>query len=174
MEGAIEEEETFDNKKLQWTTEALEALRRVPEGYQRRRAKAQVEKSARVQKIPTITKDLVREAVGDTMDDTRELQEKGTLETSASDGPGDRAAAGKPAAGDLIEDGDFKWTPDARARLQRVPEGFMRTRTQERMEACAEERSTTIITLEIAEEGIEEARRIMEEMIRKQNEEGGE
>jgi nucleotide-binding universal stress UspA family protein len=171
MEGAIEEEETFDNVTLEWTTEALEALRQVPEGYQRRRSKAQIEKSARVQKVPTITRELVVSVVGDTMEDTRDMGEKGKLEKSATDGPGDRSAPGKPAAGELIEDGDFKWTPEAKARLERVPEGFMRTRTKERMEACAEDRETRLITLEIAEEGIEEGRKLMEEMIREQNEE---
>lgn len=170
MEGDIEEEATFDDVKLQWTSEALAALRQVPEGYQRRRAKAQVEKTARVKKIPTITRELVLNAVGDTMEDTSHLKEKGKLSKSSADGPGDRAAAPKPAGGELIEDGDFKWTPDAVARLERVPEGFMRSRTKERMEACARDRETTIITLEIAEEGIAEGRKMMEEMIRKQNE----
>lgn len=172
LEGAIKEEETFDDVKLEWTTEALEALRQVPEGYQRRRSKAQIEKTARVQKIPTITRDLVRKTVGDTMEDTERLQERGKLEKSASDGPGDRTAGKKSAGDELIPDGDFRWTPEARARLQRVPEGFMRTRTKERMEACAREQDTLLITLEIAEAGIEEGRKMMEEMIRKQNEEG--
>ncbi|MFB3131296.1 MAG: universal stress protein, partial [Rhodothermales bacterium] len=36
LEGGVEEEETFDNIKLKWTTEARKALREVPDGYQMR------------------------------------------------------------------------------------------------------------------------------------------
>lgn len=171
LEGGVEEEETFDNIKLQWTKEAREALRRVPDGYQMRRAKAQIEKNARVKKIPTITLDLVTDVIGDTLKTTEHLSERGPLKKSTPDGPGDRTAARKPALEALIQDGDFQWTPDAAARLERVPEGFMRSRTKERVEACAVQQSTTLITLAVCEDGIAEGRRLMEEMLRKQAEE---
>lgn len=173
LEGAIEEEETFDHVKLQWTTEARNALRQVPDGYQMRRAKAQIEKNARVKKIPTITLDLVLAVVGDTLADTQHLAERGALKKSASDGPGDRAAATKPAREELVQDGDFLWTPDAVARINRVPEGFMRTRTKGRVEDAARQHNTTLITLAITEEGIAEGVKMMEEMLRKQAEEQG-
>jgi len=169
LEGPIEEEETFDNIKLKWTTDARNALREVPDGYQMRRAKAQIEKNARVKKIPTITLDLVMNVIGDTLDDTQHLTAKGNLKKSTADGPGDRSAAAKPAEA-LIQDGDFQWTPDAWARLERVPEGFMRNGTKKRMENCARAHGTTLITLDIAEEGIAEGLKAMEKMIREQAE----
>ena len=69
----------------------------------------------------------------------------------------------------LVRDGDFSWTPDAVARLNRVPEGFMRKATKGRVEKAAKARSVDVITLEICEEGIAEGRKVMEELIRKQN-----
>ncbi|MFQ5568842.1 MAG: universal stress protein [Rhodothermales bacterium] len=171
LEGGIEEEETFDRIKLNWTAEARHALRQVPDGYQMRRARAQIEKNARVKNIPTITLDMVTDVIGDTLDDTKHLAERGTLKRATENEGSDRTAPSKPAAEELIQDGDFLWTPEAAARLQRVPEGFMRTRTKERMESAARAHNTTLITLEIGEEGIAESRRLMEEMLRKQAEE---
>ena len=138
-----------------------------------RRAKAQIEKNARVKKIPTITLDMVMAIIGDTLEGTKHLSERGVLKKSATDGPGDRDAASKPALEELVQDGDFLWTPDALARLNRVPEGFMRTRTKDRVEEAARKHSTTLITLAITEEGIAEGVKMMEEMLRQQAEEKG-
>lgn len=159
LEGGVEEETTFDNVKLKWTAQAREAIREVPEGYQRRRAKAQIEKSARVKKIPTITKDLVLDVVGDVLPDTEALEARGKLNQSAVDGA--------PTMNqDIIRDGPFSWTADAVARLNRVPEGFMRSGTKRRMEATARKQGTDLITLEVAEDGIKDALKVMEQMIK--------
>ena len=56
-EGGTAEEETFDGVRLQWSEQAKKALRGVPRGYMRRNVKARIEKSARSQKIATITND---------------------------------------------------------------------------------------------------------------------
>src|SRR5207302_2947392 len=56
-EGGVEEEEAFDGFKVKWTGEAKEILNRVPKGYERRRVKARIEKIARVQRLPSITRD---------------------------------------------------------------------------------------------------------------------
>ena len=74
----------------------------------------------------------------------------------------------KSAEPELIQNDDFSWTEEAWNRLQRVPEGFMRDGTQKRMENCACKHDTTVITIEIAEEGIKEGLKAMEEMIAKQ------
>src|SRR5205814_8990189 len=57
LERGVEEEEAFDGFKVKWTTEAKEVLNRVPKGYERRRVKARIEKIARVQRLPSITRD---------------------------------------------------------------------------------------------------------------------
>ena len=57
------------------------------------------------------------------------------------------------------------WTEDAIARVFRVPAGFMRNQTQERIEALASERGVTGIDLALVEEGIEFGKQMMAEMI---------
>ncbi|HKQ96988.1 MAG TPA: PCP reductase family protein, partial [Candidatus Polarisedimenticolia bacterium] len=57
------------------------------------------------------------------------------------------------------------WTEDAIARVFRVPAGFMRNQTQERIEAVAAERAATTIDLALVEEGIEFGKKMMAEMI---------
>jgi hypothetical protein len=59
----------------------------------------------------------------------------------------------------------FDWTSDAVQRVFRVPAGFMRNKTQERIEELAHERAVTSIDLTLVEEGIEIGRRMMAEMI---------
>ena len=66
-EGGAEEEETFDGVRLQWSEESKKALRRVPRGYMRRNVKARIEKSARSQKISTITNAFATEIINDSM-----------------------------------------------------------------------------------------------------------
>ena len=165
LEGATEEVETFDKKKIKWTRDARELLRKVPDGYQMRRARAQIEKSARVKGLDTITRDMVAAVVEDLLEDTSVLSAPGS---GLKENPAEQAPAREAVSVELIDQGAYKWTPDAWARLERVPEGFMRDKTKGRMETAADGHNTTIITLEIAEEGIEVSRKAMEEAIRKQ------
>ena len=50
-------------------------------------------------------------------------------------------------------------------RILRVPAGFMRNQTQERIEALARERGVATIDLALVEEGIEIGKRMMAEMM---------
>ncbi len=162
LEGPVEEQETFDDVKLKWTAEARDVLREVPEGYQRRRAKAQIEKNARVKRIPVITRELVRGVVGTTLQDTQHLDERGKLTMTATD------AANNLPEQEIIRDGEFTWTAEAVDRLNRVPEGFMRNTTKKRVEQAAREKQTSHIDLELTEAGIAIGRQLMEDMIKKQ------
>jgi len=54
------------------------------------------------------------------------------------------------------------WEAAALARLMRVPEGFMRDKSKERIEAYARQRGLGDITLEVCEAGLAEARKVME------------
>ncbi len=170
LEGKLEAIETFDKQKLQWTAEARELLRKVPDGYQMRRARAQIEKGARVKGIDTITREMVEYAVEDLLEDTAELSERGRLKGRKSEVEDQRSDA--PTRPALLQKGEFRWTKDAWRRLERVPEGFMRDQTKVRMEDAARTRDTTIITLEIAEAGLVEARKAMEEAIKQQQANG--
>ena len=59
----------------------------------------------------------------------------------------------------------FDWTADATQRILRVPAGFMRNKTQERIEELARERDAKGIDLALVEEGIEMGKKMMAEMI---------
>ena len=74
-EGGAAEEETFDGVRLQWSEESKKALRRVPRGYMRRNVKARIEKSARSQKIGTITNAFATEIIDDSMGEAAAVRE---------------------------------------------------------------------------------------------------
>ena len=59
----------------------------------------------------------------------------------------------------------FDWTDDAVQRIFRVPAGFMRSKTQERIEELARERAAATIDQALVEEGIEIGKKMMAEMI---------
>jgi hypothetical protein len=59
----------------------------------------------------------------------------------------------------------FEWTDEAAQRIMRVPAGFMRNKTQERIEELAHERAATTIDLALVEAGIEIGKKMMAEMI---------
>ncbi|HEX2275665.1 MAG TPA: universal stress protein [Candidatus Tectomicrobia bacterium] len=170
-EGGAEAEETFDGLTLRWTLEAKEELRRVPVAYMRRRAKARVEKTARVRKLTTITRDFVLPIVRESI---AEAEAIGAAPKSGQDGaangraPTNGGSAAEPAPSPAVEAvqlGAFSWTQDALNRLNRVPEGFMRDMTREKIEEYARQHEASLVTLEVAEKGIEVGRQLMAEMI---------
>ncbi|MBI3755585.1 MAG: hypothetical protein HY265_05440, partial [Deltaproteobacteria bacterium] len=57
------------------------------------------------------------------------------------------------------------WTDEAKNRLARVPEGFMRNMTKTRIEGFAKEKGVNLITLEIAENVVGEAKKAMTGMM---------
>ena len=62
--------------------------------------------------------------------------------------------------------GAATWTAEAEARLERVPEGFMRDASRERIEGFADRGGHSVVTLEVVEAGLTKARRAMEEAMR--------
>lgn len=60
---------------------------------------------------------------------------------------------------------NITWTDEAKNRLAKVPEGFMRNMTQSRIESFAREKGVGSITIDIAEEVIGEARKAMPGMM---------
>jgi nucleotide-binding universal stress UspA family protein len=170
-EGGAESEETFDGLTLRWTLEAKEELRRVPVAYMRRRAKARIEKTARVRKLTAITRDLVLPIVHESIVEAEAIGATPKNEHKAAlDGPapsnGASTAGPSPApAVETVQLGAFSWTQDALNRLNRVPEGFMRDMTREKIEEYAREHGVALVTLEVAEKGIEVGRQLMAEMI---------
>ena len=63
----------------------------------------------------------------------------------------------------------YTWDPEALKRLERAPEGFMRDCTKALIIKHAEKLGTTVITLDVANEGIEQAKHTMEEAMKSGN-----
>jgi hypothetical protein len=175
VEGGLQEETTYDGRKLRWSEEARKGLWTMKNAYQRRRVKARVEKRARMMKLDAITLDFARQVIE---------EETGTpLEIGSASAPEPREGAtarqapqsGAQTSGEarLIARDDkknplispFDWTTDATQRIFRVPAGFMRNKTQERVEELARERGAATIDLALVEDGIEIGKKMMAEMI---------
>ena len=62
-EGGLEEETTYDGRKLRWSEDARKGLWTMKNAYQRRRVKARVEKRARMMKLDAITLDFARQVI---------------------------------------------------------------------------------------------------------------
>ncbi|HUI66372.1 MAG TPA: universal stress protein [Bacteroidota bacterium] len=146
-EGGIETEEAYDGIQLKWTDEARKLIRTVPPGFIRRRAKAKIDKLARKKGIETITREFASPMIEEELAYVKVQQ------------GGNGKAEDHPSGG-------FSWTPEARQRVERVPEGFMRDCTQGLIEKHAKTIGASTITLEIANQGIEEGKRTMEEAMR--------
>lgn len=161
QEGALEEEATFDGKKLTWTAEAKEVLRRVPSGYQRRRSMARIEKTARVRGFDAVTRDLALDVVQQDMADTSYLTPRGEVmkvPVKVDEQPDDVTARTR-------EGSPLPWTDAAWKRIERVPPGFMRDMTRERVEGFAKDKSLAEVNLALCEEGIAEGRKMMAKML---------
>ncbi|HKQ61635.1 MAG TPA: universal stress protein [Candidatus Polarisedimenticolaceae bacterium] len=170
-EGGLDEETTYDGRKLQWTQDAKRALWTLKDAYQRRRAKARVEKSARVKKLPTVTLDFARRVIEEETGlplvvppaGELPLPEAGVVPAAAAVEDGLKLVARDAKNNPLLS--VFDWTPEAIERVLRVPAGFMRKKTQDRIEELARERQAAAIDLTLVEDGIAFGRKMMEEMI---------
>ena len=202
VEGGLQEETTYDGRKLRWTEEAKKGLWTMKNAYQRRRTKARVEKRARMKRLDAITLEFARQVIeeetgtpleiqapsghpsaqrtraGDPAPDTTRVRAAVAPESGAGGGSDPSATSGSPGATSSGEPrliarderknpliSTFDWTSDAAQRILRVPAGFMRSKTQERIEELARERAAAAIDLALVEEGIEIGKRMMAEMI---------
>src|SRR4051794_31275273 len=184
-EGGLTEEVTYDGRKLKWSEAAKRALWTLKDAYKRRRAKARIEKTARLRKLPTITLELAQQvveeetgvpldsgiaAVGDavaaaSVDEAPETEAQSAPVTEPGQGE-KRLIARDPKNVPLLS--AWTWHGEAVERILRVPAGFMRNRTQDRIEALAAERGVDAVNLALVEDGIAVGRQMMEEMLRNQ------
>ena len=191
VEGGLQEETTYDGRKLRWSEDARKGLWTMKNAYQRRRVKARVEKRARMKKLDAITLDFARQVIEEETGAPLEIQVPSADLTRAPCAPKARLAGAERARGPratamevrrgearlaearLIARDDkknplistFDWTDDAAQRILRVPAGFMRNKTQERIEELARERAAAAIDLALVEDGIEIGKQMMAEMI---------
>ena len=123
--------------KLQWTDDARGLLKTISSGYLRRRTRARIEKVAKVQRLPVITKELTLKMIEETTGETQELKH-------------DSKTGVSPV-----------WMDEAVHRLELVPAGFMRNMTKEKIEKLALEKGKTKIDLSLSEEAIGKAKETM-------------
>jgi len=127
----------------------------------RRNVKARIEKSARSQKISTITNAFATEIIDDSMgeaaavrEDAPELRE---VQAQVPDSQNAEAVQGFESP--------VEWTEEAVERLNLVPAGFMRNITQTRIEQRAQEHNITQVTLDFAARVIEDGRSLANEVL---------
>jgi hypothetical protein len=173
VEGGLEEETTYDGRKLRWSEEARKGLWTMKNAYQRRRVKARVEKSARMRRLDAITLEFARQVIEEETGAPLDIQAPSADRTPARANEATTSGGGAGSEARLIARDErknplistFEWTNEATQRIFRVPAGFMRSQTQERVEELARERPAAAIDLALVEEGIEIGKRMMAEMI---------
>ncbi|QPJ66103.1 MAG: universal stress protein [Candidatus Nitrohelix vancouverensis] len=147
--GELSTMTTFDDKYIQWSKEALQILEEYPEGHVRRKAHARVEKNARIQNIPTVTVAFANKILNEKIvQEKKEVPAKDYMNFGAGLNPD-----------------DFNWSKEALERLERVPQGFMRDNTRNRVMGYCDENSIKDISLEVCETGIRESVKLMEQAI---------
>src|SRR2546421_4050391 len=151
-EGGVEEEEAFDGFKVKWTAEAKEVLNRVPKGYERRRVKARIEKIARVQRLPSITRDFA---------DTNLDEAYAPVADIVSDAVPPAPKPPEPDAEPAVT-----WTDDPVERMKRVPAGFMRMLARTKVEERATKIRAEMITRDVVEGGLVDARLMMDQALK--------
>lgn len=167
-EGGLETQLAYDDVPMQWTKDAKEAIRAVPAGFQRRRAKAKIEKTARKLGMITITLEyagtMINEAASEEYtpifaNKTASAEGEAQVTQITNGGQSQHDTASSP----------YIWDPEALKRLERAPEGFMRDCTRALIIKHAEKLGTTDITLDVATQGIEQAKHTMEEAMKSGN-----
>ncbi|MFQ5894448.1 MAG: universal stress protein [Nitrospinota bacterium] len=169
-QGGVMEEEAFDGQRLQWTKAARHSLQQVSDAHQRRRAKARIEKAARLKKLSTISLEFARPLIEESVDPAHLPQDARPAAPQAKQASPPPAEAvpreegsppfSPPLGGELAgaEEEDLRWTEEAEASLGRVPEGFPRAMTRKRVEAEARAQGRQVITLALAERAIARVR----------------
>jgi hypothetical protein len=173
-EGEVETDLAYDDVPMQWTKDAKEAIRAVPAGFQRRRAKAKIEKSARKLGMTTITLEyaapMIKEAASEDYQPIFANKGAGTsVEAQTKLAEVQENGRQEDGSNAHAESASYSWTVEAQARLDRAPEGFMRDCTKALIIKHADKLGTTHITLEVANEGIEQAKGYMEEAMKTGN-----
>ncbi len=126
-----------DSERPNWTAAALARVAKVPEMV-RASVKAGIEDLALERNLKEVSLELAEEGVAE-------------ARKAMCPVPEAPAKAVPEAPAEAKPDG-LAWTAEATTRLQRIPEGFMRDMTQERVESFARKNGAETITLAMVEE----------------------
>jgi hypothetical protein len=117
-----------------------------------------------MKRLDTITLEFARRVIEEETGAPLEIQAAPAKEQAGAGAEGEaKLIARDDKKNPLIS--TFEWTNDAAQRILRVPAGFMRNKTQERVEALAREHAAASIDLALVEEAIEIGKKIMAEVI---------
>ncbi len=167
-EGGLSLEVGYDGVPLNWTEDAKNTLRAVPAGFERRRAKAKVEKTARKMGFQTITNEFAIRMIrglDEVLDEGVEIggnaisKAVSQMKAEKESAEKNESAPAKPSTP------QFTWTDEGTERIERVPVGFMRDATRQHVENYAFSSNATHITLEVVEAGIAKATSEMEAVL---------
>ncbi len=178
-EGGRIDEPSYDGRKLSWTREARSALLGIESAYLRRRTKARIEKAIRLRKLKTVTlefaQELIEEETGVPLaaaaTDRLDNSQNASQTNSDLDSNGKRLIARDTNRVPVFS--NFSWSKEAIERILRVPAGFMRDRTQARIEELAQPHGGQEIDLARVEAGIDLGLQTMAEMVAQSDEESG-
>lgn len=146
----------FDGVTMIWEEKALKRLESIPVGFMRDNVKLRIEKYARSKKSDRITEEMASQNIDEGKKKMGGMSDMMSKMAGAMTGN-----QPKPEP----KDKSFQWTDEAKSRVERVPEGFMRNMTQQRIEQYAGDIGANEITLEIAEKGISGATETMSSMM---------
>src|SRR5437868_2179033 len=155
-EGPVDEEVAFDDFKVKRPAESKERLSRVPNGYERRRVKARIEKIARIQRLPSITREFADANLDEAYAPVAEIVGDGVPSIPSP-------PTGARAGGD---EAPLVWTDDAVGRMERVPAGFMRMLARTKVEEFARKIHAQTITRDVVEGGLVDARLMMDQALK--------
>ncbi len=116
-----------------------------------------------MKKLDTITLGFARRVIEEETGAPLDIQAAPAKEPTGGAGSEARLIARDDKKNPLVS--TFDWTNEATQRIFRVPAGFMRNKTQERVEELARERAAASIDLALVEDGIEFGKKMMAEMI---------
>ncbi len=147
---------------LNWGAAALARLARVPEGFMRDSSKAHIEQYARDNGIAEISLQVAeaglskaRKAMESTMSQQQEApfqpQQSASICPFANLANHDKEKSRQKAV-EQAQTSTLQWSAEAEARMERIPEGFMRNLTRQRVEQFAKKHGTSEITEALVEE----------------------
>ncbi len=139
----------LNDKPIRWTDEATLLLRTIEDLSLRGNLSMRAEKKARAEKSATVEAAHIQHF----------LQDTPGVETNESSRPQEPQSASP----------ELHWQAAALARLMRVPKGFMREKSKQRIENYALENGHSEISLETAEAGLAAARQVMEQAMGGEN-----
>jgi hypothetical protein len=122
-------------EKMDWTDTALELLQSETEPSVRDTVQRRAEKKARRDHKVRVEDEHVRSFL-----------------SGQGSATGDCPFARRSQIDSAMEEHALTWDSAARQRLHRVPEGFVRSMTQRRVEIFAQRKGKTVVTLELLEE----------------------